>query len=277
MPTSTSSVVNGAYTSSLDVENENNFRNSVSIDFPCMPETIDLVRSTDYAVDSTLVTPDGIHQYRSTRPLEIPVSFKLHFQDSRYCKDGALTLLQLASRLHSIILPISTFNRAVSVAPQFSNTTADGENPDAAKGQPNAAQMQKNAAGATLYGVQRLGNESGNIFAPVTCLLQLMYSGPNMPGIVCIGYVKDVKVSFQGPWLRGPNASYNLPSSCEYSFTFVHRPGHGNAIPFDTSQFPATMSESPQAFANDVKNKLYNTRSLVYQSNYQGFANDPAN
>jgi hypothetical protein len=51
----------------------------------------------------------------------------------------------------------------------------------------------------------------------------------------------------------------------------VHRPGHGNRFSINTGNFDL----QPQAYANVVKEKLYNTRALVQVANYQGL-NDPA-
>lgn len=245
------------------------FRNIISVDFPAMPDTIELARSADYAVNYNMVLPDGIHQYKGTKPMEIPLSFKLHFLDRQYCKQGALTLLQLAARLHSFILPISTFKRGTTVAPQYGPT-----NTQAGAGKGKDAQLQFDAAKEPLYSVKAASGNKGSIYSPVTCWLHLMWTAEDQPGVSCVGYVKDVKVVFGGPWNRGPNKSFNLPTWAEYSFTFVHRPGHGNNVGFtdSTATFPESLAETPQTFADDAKDLLYNTRSLVYAANYQGFA-----
>lgn len=267
LPTTSASTAKEALAAVQSANASRGFRNIVSIDFPAMPDTLELARSTDYAVNWNLVLPDGIHQYRGTKPMEIPISFKLHFGDP-YCKQGALTLLQLAGRLHSFTLPVSTFQRGVTVIPQVAptpNTTGRGATP---------APAQESTASQNVYQINQIGgNKNGQIFSPVTCWLHLMWVDEASPGVSCIGYVKDVKVVFFKPWLRGPNNSFNLPSSAEYSFTFVHRPGHGNSLNAGTtSAFPQTIAETPQAFADDVKDGLYNTRSLVFAANYQGFA-----
>lgn len=245
------------------------FKNIISIDFPAMPDTIELARSADYAVNYNIVMPDGIHQYKGTKPMEIPISFKLHAFDQQYCKKGALTLLQLAARLHSFILPISTFGPGVRVAPLATNpATTSGKADDAA--------MQAAASQEQIYEVVGTGNSpNGGIYSPVTCWLHLMWTDNQQPGISAVGYVRDVKVILNGPWLRGPNDSFNLPTSAEFSFTFIHRPGHNNSQKVVTSQFPPSIAQSGQAFADDVRGKLYNTRDLVYAANYQGFANNP--
>jgi len=262
-------------TTRADLENiggkTRGFANIISIDFPAMPDSIELARSAEYMVNSNIVMPDGIHQYKGTKPMEIPLSFRLHAMDQQYCKKGALTLLQLAARLHSFILPISTFDKNVQISPLASQkqTPANG-------GKPDDAQLQAGASQDQVYGVAGATNaKTGGIFNPVTCWLHLMWTTNDQPGISAVGYVREVKVQFNGPWLRGPNSSFNLPSSADFSFVFVHRPGHGNNIPVTNSQFPPTVASSGQAFADTVKNKLYNTRDLVYAANYQGFTSNP--
>lgn len=252
-------------------DNSRGFRNVVSIDFPAMPDTIELARSADYLVNYNIVMPDGIHQYRGTKPMEIPISFKLHSFDQQYCKKGALTLLQLAARLHSFILPISTFSPGASVAPVKQTVTGDGKKTDAEL--LNAASQEREfEVIASKNGTQ------GSIYNPVTCWLHLMWTSNDQPGISAVGYVREVKVQFNGPWLRGPNNSFNLPTSADFSFVFVHRPGHGNNQGITrTDQFPPTIAQSGQAFADDVKEKLYNTRDLVYAANYQGFGRNESN
>lgn len=242
------------------------FQNIVSVDFPAMPDTIELARSADYYVNYNIVMPDGIHQYKGTKPMEIPVSFKLHAMDQQYCKKGALTLLQLAARLHSFVLPISTFTGAYQLAP-------DADDPNTTSGKNDVAQTQAKASQELVWKVTGANNsKSGGIYSPVTCWLHLMWTSNDQPGISCVGYVREVKVQFNGPWLRGPNNSFNLPTSADFSFVFIHRPGHNNSQATSTSEFPPTIAESGQAFADTVKNKLYNTRDLVYAANYQGFS-----
>lgn len=249
------------------LDNTRGFQNIISIDFPAMPDSIELARSADYYVNYNIVMPDGIHQYKGTKPLEIPISFRLHAMDSQYCKKGALTLLQLAARLHSFVLPISTFSGAFQIAPKADKPTSN-----------DVSQVQANASQDTVFGVTGANNsKTGGIFSPVTCWLHLMWTAADQPGISCVGYVREVKVQFNGPWLRGPNKSFNLPTSADFSFVFIHRPGHNNSQATSTSQFPPTIAESGQAFADNVNSKLYNTRDLVYAANYQGLASDENN
>ena len=242
------------------------FQNIVSVDFPAMPDTIELARSADYYVNYNIVMPDGIHQYKGTKPMEIPISFRLHALDSQYCKKGALTLLQLAARLHSFVLPISTFSGQTQVAPRATD-------PNTKSGKNDTAQIEAKSEQEQVWQVTGAnGSKNGGVYAPVTCWLHLMWTTNDQPGISCVGYVREVKVQFNGPWLRGPAGSFNLPTSADFSFVFIHRPGHNNSTATSISQFPSTIAESGQAFADNVKNKFYNTRDLVYAANYQGYA-----
>lgn len=255
------------------VDDNAGFRNVISIDFPAMPDVIELTRSADYAVNYNLVMPDGIHQYKGTKPMEIPVSFRLHAFDRQYCKKGALTLLQLAARLHSFVLPISTFPAGSVIAP-----TAVGTGAQTGGGQPNASVQDVNAGQAQIFAVVGANNnKTGAIYSPVTCWLHLMWTGQDTQGISAVGYVREVSVKFNGPWLRGPNNSFNLPTSADFSFIFIHRPGYGNSQRYTSSEFPQTVAQSGQAFADDVKNTLYNTRNLVHAASYQGFAGNESN
>jgi len=231
---------------------------STCIDFPAMPDVIELARRAEYNVHPNQVMPDGIHQYKHTSVLKIPVSFKLHYADTAYCTEGALTLLKIAARLHSFILPIKTGNEEIffgaKIGRDFPAATDDSQKEKDAQ---NANNSFDGIDVASVVGAE-------HIYNPVVCQLELMYIDENSPGIVCRGYVDEVSAKLQGPWLRGPELAFNLPTQAEYSFTFVHRPGHQN--PVDTK----IVQRQPQAFANDVRQKLYFTRSLVQMADYKG-------
>src|ERR671925_632338 len=78
-----------------------------AIEFPMLPtKGIELNRVADYEVQSGIPVPDGIHMYKGTQPLQIPISFSLSIHDEEYCQDGALSLLMVAARLHALVLPI---------------------------------------------------------------------------------------------------------------------------------------------------------------------------
>jgi hypothetical protein len=253
------------------------FQNALSIDFPAMPDTIELMRTAEYKVLSNVVLPDGVHQYMKTNPLEIPFSFRLHAEDSDFCPQGALTLLQLAARLHSFILPISRGNKnsTVSAHPASTTVLTDDTPPQNTPATPKPgapdqglqqAQADSNASAQTAI------TGANDVFNPVTCWLHLMFIDDNQPGISCIGYVKEVGVKLNGPWRRSVAGGFNLPTSGDFSFTFVHRPGHGNSN-FAQSIVPNSVALQPQAYANDVKDRLYNTRNLVVAANYTGLEN----
>jgi hypothetical protein len=226
----------------------------ISIDFPAMPDSIELIRSAEYQVLTNVILPDGVHQYKGTRPLEIPFSFRLHAFDQDFCPNGSYTLLQLAARLHSFILPIDTSGGNVDIKAKAGAVNSNTE------GQQEAKAVTPDGGLSAVH----VGGEK--IFNPVTCRLELIFTDQNSPGIACTGYVREVNVKLNGPWLRGPGKSSNLPSSGDFSFVFVHRPGHGNAFNINTTEFDL----QPQAYARTVQEKLYNTRSLVQVANYQG-------
>ena len=237
----------------------------VAINFPTMPESIELARSVEYLVTPSLMTPDGVHQYNCTNPLNIPVSFKLHAFDKEYCPLGALSLLQLGALLHSFALPLSNVSGGtalnVTVAQSQPQATPRGETDSVI----NQAQSADNPYSVTP--------ETGiNPYPPPTLRLELIFVDENNPGIICTGYVKDVRVRLNGPFLRGPNQSYNLPSSGEFEFTFVHVPGYGNNYNL-TANPKGINSVQAQAFSGDVRDKFYNTVDItkISDSQFKGF------
>ena len=251
-----------------------------SIDFPAMPEQIELARQAEYRVLTNMVVPDGVHQYMRTQPLEIPFEFKLHWQDKDYCKDGALTILNLAARLHALVTPLGDSNLSVTVQNDgalnddgTSNPSAASPNNDAnkvAKAGQNSASQGSNQQSTTSASATFTSDSTNKVDPPVACRLELMYTTTDGPGVVCNGYVKNVKAVLLQPWLRGPSGSFNLPSAGIFSFTFVHRPGHGNW--YSNKNNVAAVTQQAQAYADLIKNRLYNTRMLQTSSQYRGFA-----
>lgn len=242
------------------LQNKKTISNAVVINFPSMPKDIELIRKTDYKVISHFAVPDGLHLYQSTAPLEIPFSFELHSSDDEYCDQGALSLLAIAARLHALALPIRGGDVNVSVttiADQPSTGTDGGESLKADTPQINfSRQAPPNF--------------------PVACLLDLIHTGNNSPGISCTGYIKDPSVKLKGPWLRdGTGKYYNLPTAAEYSFIFVHRPGHTNRLwpTYKGDQPTYQLGLAINAYADDIKNRLYNTIGLQQgvDLTYQGF------
>ena len=212
------------------------------ITFPAMPETIELVRKATYTVSTAPGAPDGIgHVYASTSVLEIPFGFKLHAFDKQHCPQGAKTILEVAGLLHSLVLPSGEVGASVIAR-------AAGERGSVVPGDSITASRTA-SGGLATYAYE-------NPYRPPTaCVLSLMLTGVGELGIYCQGYLREVSVKLQGPFLRGPPGSYNLPTSAEFGFTFVHRPGHG-------SQF------LPQpAYAQIVQLSLYNTMHLMSSPN----------
>lgn len=268
---------NGSALNSKNPATQAPFQTALSIDFPAMPDTVELIRTAEYRVLTNMVLPDGIHQYMRTNVLEIPFSFRLHAEDYAYCKKGALTLLQVAARLHSFILPIGRTNQN-TYTPATARTTGsilapppppslDPAQPNQLQGANDAGQQQADAESSIQAQTAFTGKQ--NVYNPVTCWLHLIYIDDNTPGISCVGYVKEVGVKLNGPWRRSQSGGFNLPTSGDFSFTFVHRPGHGNSN-FQQSGIPDNINLQPQAYANDVLDKLFNTRSLVVAESFYG-------
>jgi hypothetical protein len=236
-------------------------KKGLAIEFPAMPDSIELSRASEYTVATSPFTPDGLHQYMGTRPMEMPISFKLHAFDANYCQQGALTLLQIAARLHAFVLPITT-ERVAALA--TTRTVTKGNKTD----DETERTAQTGELAWKAYGIN--SNSAANIYPPVTCWLHLIWADEGMPGISCVGYVKDVRVILHGPYLKGPGGSFNLPSAGDFSFTFVHRPGHNNSFGSDSTNTHAQVGAQVNAYATDVRDSFYNTRNLVYVANYKG-------
>lgn len=256
-------------TTNLQLEFASNaYANAVSIDFPCLPEVIELARETEYFVTSSPVLPDGLHQYRSTKPMEIPIEFKLHMNDESYCKKGALTLLEIAARLHSFTLPVSKSGANSQVNLSAAQVSA----PDS-KGQGTDAATQSSAESPLKWKVE--GDSADDMpYPPVTCWLNLMWTNADAPGISCIGYVRNARIRLKKPWLRGKNGAFNLPSAAEYSFTFVHAPNYSNDFSLQNSDYNPALGIQQNAMATHVRDKFYNTRAINTSVQYKGFGDE---
>lgn len=237
-----------------DQNQTENYQGMASINFPAMPETIELARKTDYMVSSNFAFPDGIHQYKATQPLTIPIKFKLHAFDREYCPKGVLSLLEVAAEMQALTLPISPQDVKITVG-----DAAPKEGTDAAVA---------SGADKPLSLVGQLDEQTYNIYPPPTCYLELIITDRESPGIACIGYVSEATVVLHGPWMRGSGIAQNLPTMGEFSFTFVHHPGHGNAYNYGQQKY-GQQSER-QAYARTVRDKLYNTRHLLTNANFRG-------
>lgn len=259
---------------------------AVLIHFPAMPDSISLERTADYRVNPTAATPDGIHQYRYTQPLEIPFSFTLHAGDE-YCSEGSKTILDIAAKLQSLVLPINNSPDKNSISAVFVGDTVQPQNTKSSTQKSNvpgsAEQSSQTGTPAHIQSVAQatqiqLTNNPANyaMSNPVTVLLDLisLVSGGTDAlggvGLRCVGYIKSVNVKLNGPWLSNLDATVkNLPTSAEYSFTFVHNPAQTNELTKTTTGF---QTKAFNAFASDVRKSLYNTVGLLRSSNiaYRG-------
>lgn len=269
------------------------------ISFPSMPETLDLARQAEYFVSPVYMNPDGIHTYKDTKPLEIPVSFVLSIHDHEYCRHGALTLLATAAKLHAMVLPISTLTSGSS-----RNTTLTSQragSPFQAPAQGRSGQSQAglpsgttppttsaNTANPVNSGTAEI-NEDQNIatpisttnqlsstYPPVAVLLDLISDGRDSDvsmGVTCVGYLNSVRTRFKGPWLQPLTPlGKNMPSKLEVEFTFVHYPSYTN-FQSRTSQYSSNVQQSIiNAYADDIRRNFYNTAGLTLNTfqTYQG-------
>lgn len=235
-----------------------------AINFPMMPDDVEMARSVEYLVVNGQVTPDGIHQYKTTLPLIIPISFKLHAMDKEYCPKGALSLLQTVSLLHSFALPLSS-----SSGPTALTVARAQKQPQTP---PNGDIDSQNSRAQSADSPYVTPDAGSDFSPPVTLRLELIFIDENSPGVICTGYVKDVRARLHAPFLRGPGQSYGLPTAVTFEFNFVHVPGYGNnfSLTANTGNQDARMG---QAFAGDVKNKLYNTVEITKVSDrgFRGF------
>ena len=247
--------------------------NLPAIEFPMMPaKGIELNRQADYEVQSGFVIPDGVHMYKGTQPLQIPISFSLSIHDEEYCQDGALSLLTITARLHALTLPIGKKDA-------FRNKVgpADVKKPDSTgKRLPAGDDTSVDAAADK---VQVDSTKLPQVMPPPTCRLELLWTTDQGPGIVCTGYVKDVSITLRGPFLRGPDESFNLPSSADFAFTFMHHPGHRNLFAGSVNRSRQGVildyGEEWHAASDFVRKRLYNTRDqAINKDSYQGFSED---
>ena len=218
-------------------------KGSIKICFPATPKVIDMRRSANYDVQKHWYSPDGFSQYQYTEPFKLEVSFKLHHLD---CTQGALSLIKLAASFEALVAPISTLGL---------NTT------------PASTPAQSNSEGAVDRGSSNVpltptNMKQLNVQPPVTCWLNLMSSGNNMPGISCLGYIENVRACLLAPFMLMSTGEFNLPSAGEFSFTFFHSPGYSNS----TSGAGGSQAGT-QAYADDINNKLFNSLNLLTSPN----------
>ena len=208
--------------------------------FPAINNDIELSRENTYDITSTAVTPDGIHIYSNTAPLEIPIEFTLHYQ-SPLCEKGPQTLLLYAAQLHALLLPATKSDNLLKATDQYTRT-------EAATKVNNISTSVKSDSTQT----------NDPFLFPPACRLRLMSDGTKYK-IQCHGFIKRVSVKFHAPYLQTQNSdANNLPSSATYSFTFVNCPSYTNN--------PKGGMSLGQSYGPEVWNSLYSTELLSGRS-----------
>lgn len=250
----------------------------VVINFPCMPDTLELARRANYynAVQSP-ITPDGFHVYKSTDPLTIPVSFTLNAFDTDYCGEaGPLVLLSIAAKLHALAMPIAPSKDTTALAPYNPASPPPNGATEASQRQDNSLQI-----GSGNFEVPA----KSHFFFPPACALQIVLAqvggGPGQTalsndgirsiGINCVGFITDVRVVFKAPWLQGSFSSdgvRNMPSAAEYHFTFTHQPGYTNNV--QGGNFSGAAPTLITTTARDIYERLYNTIDIRNNVRYAG-------
>lgn len=247
---------------------------TIKINFPSMPEELDLTRVAEYTVHNNQVFPDGLHVYKHTSPLEIPLSFQLSAFDSEYYNQGPIGLLVLGAKLHALTLPI--IKSVVS-----STTQTDGRQagqPAVSGDEAGVANKSDNSDSEPTF---KSADDQEFLFPPVAVLdliTGLTGGAGNSPGIRCLGYVSRASVKLRGPWMSSKDGQFrNLPSSAKYDFTFVHAPSFTND--FLNGNLKDSKIQTVQAGAKQVFELFYNTLSLTEQANLtaRGFDEDFAN
>ena len=272
----------------LSSNRSNEASSSTVIAFPSMPEVVELAREAEYRQTSAPYTPDGIHLYKKTNPLTIPISFSLHYQDP-FCSQGGLSLLLIAAKLHSLILPINNSadrsNIGVIVGNYYPSAAIGATGSGKAPNTPEGSSAPPNTSTEESIAFNNNSGQASTVFPPA-CLLDLISVGDRngAPGIRCYGYVKSVNAKLKGPWMRGaveygPDGIRNVPTSADFSFVFVHAPGFSNYFG-GTASSPFQLS-GLSAFAQDVLGNLYNTVPLTQgqpeTNRYIGIGENPNN
>lgn len=231
----------------------------IVINFPNLPDEIDVMRTSEWRVTQSPLLPDGFHMYDHTSPLELPFTFKIHAFDD-YSVNGAETILQIAAKLHALQLPIINSKQTGKITRDSGGVPESST--DAAKEAKGSSPNEDLGTGLSVEN-DKYGT---NYFFPPACVLNLMIGsgGPTALGICCIGYVKNVSTKLKGPWLNSGRADINrnLPSMGEFSFTFVHAPSYTNSLNFDGDNKLLTA----QVGAYRMKNSFYNTIDILSEA-----------
>jgi hypothetical protein len=220
----------------------------VVIYLPYLPESIEFPRENNYdQAGSNLVMPDGLWIYQSTNPLELNLEFTLHYTDD-LCIEGSKTLLDIASRFHTLLLPASNDpSRSRAKSPPATGTGASATSQEL---QLQSAAVQSEDALKNTTNVQNASYKY-----PPACSLRLIQAGARGLGVHCVGFIKAATPIFHGPYMQtvdGGNA-YNLPTAATYRFTFVHNPSYTGTM---------KIGKFVNAFGPDVFEYFYNTAHL---------------
>lgn len=274
----------------------------LTLNFPCMPDVLELSRESTYDVQSSPLHPDGIiHIYKSTSPMVVPITFKLHAQDDRYC-NGPLDLLFVAAMLQAFTLPMA-----------YGGTVGLNLTPAS----PDSNGFFALGSEAVFAGNQASSLAGGGVpprYPPV-CILDLVSTtnatgpegpvnpvGPTgkqgslgsqpSPGIRMVGYVRSASAKLMGPWLQVQGGGFgdrNLPSRAEFTFSFVHAPNYRNSFELSAAQAQTAIDNAAkqsgasslagaasiitgQAYSEFVRDYLYNAVLLAQQYNGPGQA-----
>ena len=246
----------------------------VIINFPAMPETLELSRVANYETLQSAIAPDGLHFYKWTDPMKIPLKFSLSCHDDDYCNgDGPYALLRIAANLHALTMPIVYGNQTsvvgLNAAPktgtQYLTSGASG-------GTSGQAPDQANAASGSASQTNNSSNYVDFYFPPA-CLLSISLaanvSSQSTLGVFCVGFVERVNTVLRGPWLQGDfgNSAFggtqgqlrNLPSFIDCEFTFVNQPGYTND--FKGYVDKSGKSKLRTTTSSDVYKNFYNTQA----------------
>ena len=237
----------------------------IVINFPAMPDQIPLVRNATYQNWSkTPITPDGFHTYSGTDPLEIPIKFSIHAFDFDYCgSDGPVAILAIAARLHALAMPITGHGGNGGVFGSTKAAPAFNKKPVQPDDKVPGTEGQITSTNSNLSSQEVSTNFDSQLpwFFPPACELDIVFANfdNKQLGIRCDGFITRVSVILKSPWLQGGGTNkdlYNLPTSADFEFTFVHQPGYTNNF---SQGALGSNNRLISTSALNVFNRLYNS------------------
>lgn len=237
----------------------------IIINFPAMPELLELARSAVYRnFSESPITPDGYHIYQHTEPMEVPIRFSISARDDDYCNgDGPLALLQTAASLQALQNPIRTGSQSANLGLGSAASVADNSQGNFTESQlQNGSSVGVGNTGVTLSSTTAT---APFLFPPACCMNIILASwNGRQLALQMTGFVRRVGTTFRGPWLQGKFQSgggglQNMPSFLDCDFVFVNQPGYSNnfAAPFVMTS------------AKDVWQNLFDVATLPSSSNVQ--------